>query len=70
MSMAQQAVIEQEIVKMYEAWAAAIREGDSGWFRRNLVDDFIYVDLLGSARDLENVIRMEHGRQGRGDPLP
>jgi ketosteroid isomerase-like protein len=36
---AQQAAVEQEIVKMYEGWAAAIREGDTGWFRRTLVEE-------------------------------
>jgi hypothetical protein len=39
----------------------AIAQRDGDWFRRNLAEDFVYVDILGGLRDRENVIRMDAG---------
>lgn len=51
--------LETEFHALYEAWFAAIREHDRGWFERTLRDDFLYVHFEGGTFDKAGLIALD-----------
>jgi hypothetical protein len=57
--MTDQSGIEAEFRSLYEAWFAAIRDHDRGWFERTLADDFTYIHFEGGTFDKQGLIELD-----------